>query len=112
VFDGYMPIIRIEYDDATLSHNDADTLSHALCAIITEVTGIKDVFVYCNTAQIKVQIAPIEVWVEMSAEKIQDTDALKNQMVNEVKKWKESSGFAHPINFTLIPMHWKVEIGI
>lgn len=48
----------------------------------------------------------------MTAKKISDEDELVRNIKERLKEWKVSSGFSHPINLTLIPMNWKVEIGI
>jgi hypothetical protein len=107
-----MPLIRIEFDDAKVSTDEALTVSKALQKIVSEETGIKDVFVYTNTAQIKVQIAPIEAFVEMSAHKIDDLDTLFNKFKSRISAWREQINFPHRLNLTLIPMHWKFDTDI
>jgi hypothetical protein len=107
-----MPLIRLEYDDAKVPNKDVEAVSQAVRDIVSEATGIKDVFVYANTAKIKVQVAPLEVFVEMTAQKIKDEDALVAMIKTKLSEWKAEHHFAHPINFTLIPMNWRVEIGI
>lgn len=105
-------MIHIEYNNVSVMERDAEVLSKAICAIVSEATGIKDVFVYANTARIKVQVAPIEVFIRMTAAKIKDEDALMHEIKAKLAEWKTSANFQHPINLTLIPMHWKIEIGI
>ena len=107
-----MPLIRLEFDDAKVPDKDVEAVSKAVRDIVSEITGIADVFVYANSAKIKVQIAPIEIFVEMSAPKINDADALVGDIKKKLSEWKTKNSFAHPINLTLIPMNWKVEIGI
>ncbi len=107
-----MPLIKLEFDDALVPGKDIEILSKAVRDIVSNVTGIADVFVYANSAKIKVQIAPIEIFVEMSAHKIKDSDALIAEIKAKLSGWKKESGFMHPINLTLIPMNWKIEIGI
>lgn len=107
-----MPLIRLEYDDAKVPDRDVEAVSKAVRDIVSEVTGIEDVFVYANTARIKVQIAPIEIFVEMTAKKIKDEDTLVREVKNKLSEWKASNNFMHPINLTLIPMNWRVEVGI
>jgi hypothetical protein len=107
-----MPLIRIDYDGAKVSDTDALDISNAAQKIVSEATGIEDVFVYANDSHIKVKTAPIEIFVEMSAHKIQDADELIALIKKELSAWKASSGFAKQINLTLIPMAWKVEIDI
>ena len=86
--------------------------SWAVQKIVSVATGIEDVFVYANSAQIKVQIAPIEIFVEMSAHKIKDQDELFANMKAKISEWKQKNYFKQPVNLTLIPMQWKMEIGI
>ena len=107
-----MPLIRLEWDDSKVSEGDVLKLSQAARDIVSEVTGIPDVFVYANTAKIKIQVAPIEIFVEMSDFKIKDEDVLIAEIKNKLSEWKKKVNFANPINLTLIPMHWKVEIDI
>lgn len=107
-----MPLIRLEYDDTKVQEKDIELLSKAVRDIVSRVTKIEDVFVYGNSAKIKVQIAPIEIFVEMSAHKISNVDELFAELKEELTKWKQSQNFDTPINFTLIPMNWKIEIGI
>ena len=97
-------MINVEYDNSKVSEAVRD--------IVSRVTGIEDVFTYTNSAEIKVKIAPIEVFVRMTKKKIKDEDSLIKQIKEEISKWKKMSAFRHPINLTLIPMDWKVEIGI
>jgi hypothetical protein len=107
-----MPLIRLEFDDGKVSDAEAEAISKAIKTIVSETTGIADFFVYANSAKIKVQIAPIEIFVEMSAPKINDADALIREIKKKLSEWKATNNFAHPINLTLIPMNWKVEIAI
>ncbi len=105
-----MPLIRIEFDG--VSESDIKNLAEKVRDIVSSVTGIEDVFVYANSSQIKIKVAPIEIFIEMSAHKISNADDLIGMIKSEISNWKKSSGFTHPINLTLIPMQWKVEVGI
>ena len=107
-----MPVIHLEYDDKKISDHDVEALSKAVRDIVSEVTGIADVFVYANTAKIKVQVAPIEIFVEMSAHKIKDLDALVAEIKTRIQEWKAKNNFTTLINLSFIPMNWKIEIGI
>ena len=107
-----MPLIRIEYDNDKLDEGVAKELSKAVRDIVSEATDIKDVFVYTNSSQVKIQIAPIEVFIEMSASKIEDKNKLATEIKERLSLWKKSAEFTHPINLTLIPMDWVVEIDI
>ena len=107
-----MPLIKLEFDDKKVPIAKIQQLSEALQKIVSKTTGIEDVFVYANSAQIKVQVAPIEIFVEMSAHKIKDADVLIRDIKSHISKWKQENDFKYPINLTLIPMLWKIETGI
>lgn len=107
-----MPVINIEYDDEKLKKAEILILSEAIQKIVSETTKIEDVFVYANSAQIKVKISPIEIFVQVSAHKIKDEGKLMNEIKSKLSSWKKKNTFRHPINLTLIPMKWKIEIGI
>lgn len=107
-----MPVIRIDFDNKKVEKTDILALSKALQRIVSEATKIEDVFVYANASQIKVKVAPIEVFVQMSEQKITNLDKLVNKIKSDLSKWKKENNFYHPINFTFIPMKWKIEIGI
>ena len=107
-----MPVIRIDYDDAKVEKDDVTTLSNAIQKIVSDATHIEDVFVYANSSQIKIKIAPIEIFIQMSAHKIKDEDALVNEIKLKLSDWKKKNSFKHSINMTFIPMNWKIEIGI
>ena len=107
-----MPLINLEYNDSVVSDEEAKELSNAVRDIVSEVTGIADVFVYANTAKVKVQVAPVEIFVRMSASITQEKSGLMKDIKIKLAKWKEENSFTHPINLTLIPMDWQIEIGI
>ncbi len=107
-----MPLIRIEYDDARVPDQAVEELSSAVKNIVSSVTGIADVFVYADSARIKVDVAPIEIFVQISEQKIEDLDQLFLQLKTRVSEWKTEHSFAHAINLTLIPMHWRFAVDI
>ncbi len=107
-----MPTIRIDYDDGKLKDSDILELSNAVQKIVSEITGIEDTFVYANSSHIKVNIAPIEIFVQMSVGIIPDTDEMLAKIKAGLSEWKKANNFKFPINLTLMPMQWKFEIGI
>lgn len=107
-----MPMIRIEFDDLKVENEKVQALSEAVQKIVSEVTKIEDVFVYANSALIKVKVAPIEVFVSISKYKVADLDQLMNGIKNRLSSWKKENSFQYPINLTVIPMEWKFEIDI
>lgn len=107
-----MPMIHIEYDDAKVEDAEIKSLADAVQKIVSEATRIEDVFVYANSARIKVKIAPIEIFVRMSTNKITDREKLFAEIKRQLIEWKSVLGFPHPLNLTLIPMDWQFETGI
>lgn len=107
-----MPTIRIEYDNGKLEKEQVVKLSEAVRGIVMEETGIEDTFVYANSAEIKLAVAPVEVYVQLSAQKIKDVDNLFQRIKVRLSQWRKESSFPQPINLTLIPMQWKFEVGI
>ncbi len=107
-----MPIINIEYDSKKLNKKEVLNLSEAIQKIVSEATNIESVFVYANSAKIKVKIAPIEIFIQMSDHKIKDIDLLFEEIKSKLSKWKKETNFSHLINLTIIPMKWKFETGI
>lgn len=107
-----MPVIRIDFDDEKVKKEEILALTEAIQKIVSEVTSIADVFVYANSSQIKYKIAPIEVFVEMSASKISDADTVLAEIKNRLSAWKKEVQFEQLINLTLTPANWKIEIGI
>jgi hypothetical protein len=106
----YMPLIRLDYDNEKLEKKEIIELSNAIQKIVSEITQIEDVFVYANSSEIKVKIAPIEIFIEMSAYKIKNSDDLISEIKSKLKDWKKENNFSHLINLTIIPMEWKIEI--
>lgn len=107
-----MPVIRLEYDDAVVNEHEAQAICEAAQKVVSETTGIEEVFVYGNSSHIKVKVAPIEIWVEMSDHKISDADTLARAMREGLSEWKQERNFPHLINLTLIPVAWKLELDI
>lgn len=107
-----MPLIRIEFDDSKVDAGLVEQLAQATKDIVSQATGIADVFVYANSSQIKINIAPIEIFVEMSAHKIDNIDTLFGNIKSQLSKRKQDNSFPVPINLTIIPMHWKFDVNI
>lgn len=107
-----MPFVNVDYNDNIVSEAEAKSLAEALQSIVAKATGIDDVNVYANSAPIKVNALPVEVLIRMSARFVEDEDKLAAALREAIAAWKAEQSFAHPINFYLIPMHWKVESDI
>ncbi len=107
-----MPMINLKFDDSKISDEKITELSNALIKVVQDATGIPEVFAYADSPRIKIGVAPIEVFVEMSATKVQDKEELFNKIKVGLSDWKEKVGFQYPITITLIPVDWKFEVGI
>jgi hypothetical protein len=107
-----MPVINLEFDNGVVSEDEAMRLSKAIRDIVSESTDVTDVFVYTNTAHIKIQIAPIEIFIRLSKHIAEGKPDLLKDVKNKLTDWKAREEFMHPINLTVIPMVWSMEIGI
>ncbi|MEQ1500327.1 MAG: hypothetical protein ABL917_03085 [Parcubacteria group bacterium] len=107
-----MPTIRIDYDDNKLKDEDVLFLSNTVQKIVSDITGIEDTFVYANSPKIKVKVAPIEIYIQISSSKVPDREVLFDNIKNQLSDWKKTNEFKYPINLTLMPMDWKFGIDI
>lgn len=105
-------MITIKYDDTNLQDAEVVTLAEAMKEIVIDATGIPEVFVYADSPRIKINVAPIEIFIEMSASKISDREILFQEIKNRTLEWKNKKDFSYPVSITLIPMDWKFETGI
>ena len=105
-----MPVIRLDFDNDVVTDEQVKALSEVTRKIMIELSGIEDVFVYANSSQIKIAVAPIELFIEMSAHKIANLDQLVSDLRSRLSEWKVTTGFPHKINFSFIPMNWRIEI--
>jgi len=107
-----MPIIRIDFDGEKVSDKEILSLSKSIQKIVSQSTNIEDVFVYANSPQIKINIAPIEIFIKMSVEKTKNITELMATIKSSLQHWKKEKNFPQSINLTIIPMNWKIEINI
>ncbi len=107
-----MPVINIEFDADKVSEEDMQLLCDGAHEVVSKVTEIEDVPVYAHSAEFKTAIAPIEVFIRLSAHKVKDVEALTADLKQAFITWKNGNNFNHPINMTFIPMNWKIEIDI
>jgi len=108
-------MIFIEYDGSIVEKNEIQALSESVQQVVLTAKQLRDVdnvFVYANSSEIKVNISPIEILVKVTDNKILDEDKLIEEIKNKLSEWKNETNFKHKINLTVIPMNWKVEIGI
>jgi hypothetical protein len=107
-----MPVIRIEYDPAVVTDFRARALCQAAKAAVVAATGIPETFVYGNASQIRVDVAPVEIWVEVSTSKVPDPAKTAADIRAKLSEWKQQDNFGAKINLTLIPMQWQLELEI
>jgi hypothetical protein len=109
-----MPIIRIEYDPDKVTAEQATRLATDVVEFTKEVTGIPEVYAWANASQIRIGIDPVDIIIELSATKVPDGDAgkLSKPIAAKIKQWKTDHDFSQPINLTIVPVNWQLEIGI
>lgn len=107
-----MPVVDIEFDGDKVSAEEIQLLCNGAHEVVSKITEIEDVPVYAQSAVFKAEIAPIEIFIRLSAHKIKDVDALTADLKAGFVSWKHENNFKYPINMTLIPMNWKIEIDI
>jgi len=107
-----MLMIAIKYDDAKVKDDEIILLSKAVQKIVIDATKIKEVFVYADSPRIKIDVAPIEIFVEMSASKVVNKESLFQDIKTQLSEWKKDNNFSIPITITLIPMDWVFEVDI
>ncbi|KKQ87321.1 MAG: hypothetical protein UT09_C0017G0008 [Parcubacteria group bacterium GW2011_GWF2_38_8] len=105
-------MINVKYDDSKVKEEEIILLSNALKNIVSNATSIKEVFVYADSPRIKINVAPIEVFVEISTSKVQNKEKLFQEIRNQLLDWKKKNSFAYPVTITLTPVNWKFEVGI
>lgn len=105
-------MINIKFDDSKVNDDKISEVSNALIKIVQDATEIPEVFVYADSPRIKINIAPIEIFIEMSASKVPNKEELFEKIRNELSKWKKENNFEYPITITLTPVDWKFEVGI
>lgn len=107
-----MPWININYDNTKVNDAEVQNLALGIQQIVKSETHTDDDFVYANSAHIKVDVAPIEIVVKISSQKIIDREKLFQTLKSRLLVWKKENSFPHPINLTLQPMDWKYEKGL
>lgn len=107
-----MSMITIKYDDNKLKDEQIVLLSKAIQKIVQDATKIPEVFVYADSPKIKIDVAPVEIFVEMSANKISDRENLFQEIKNGLSVWRKDNNFENPITITLTPVDWRFEVNI
>lgn len=107
-----MPMITIKYDDNKVKDEQIVLLSKAIQKIVQDATKIPEVFVYADSPKIKIDVAPVEIFVEMSVNKVSDRDMLFQEIKTNLSNWKKDNDFNNPITITLTPMDWRFEVDI
>lgn len=107
-----MPMINIKYDSDKVKDEEIVLLSKAVQKIVQNATKIPEVFVYADSPKIRIDVAPIEIFVEMSVSKITDKEQLFQNIKTQLYEWKKINNFNNPITITLIPMDWRFDVDI
>ena len=110
-----MPTIKILFDDAKVSNEEVAELGEGLRHICLGSENLDNptfAFAYANSPEVKVNMEPIEVYILISQEMILDADKLFVEIQHKLASWKKEAGFKQQVNLTLMPMDWKIEVGI
>jgi len=107
-----MPMINIKYDSDKVKDEEIILLSKVVQKIVQDATKMPEVFVYADSPKIRINVAPIEIFVEMSASKVTDRDQLFQEIKTKLSEWKKECDFNNPINITLTPVVWSFEVNI
>lgn len=105
-------MINIKYDSDKVKDEEVVLLSKAVQKIVQDTTKISEVFVYADSPKIRIDVAPIEIFVEMSASKVTDREQLFQEIKTKLSEWKKVSSFSSPISITLTPIDWCFEVNI
>ena len=108
-----MPMIHIEYDPAKVTKEQAKQLAEDMVKFTQKATGLPDVYGWANASQIRTAVDPVEILVELSAHLVPEgPKALSQPLAANLKQWKVDHNFELPLNLTVVPMNWALEIGI
>lgn len=105
-------MITICYDADTVSVEDSTILSKGVRDLVAAVIGDSDVFVYADSAVVRVDVAPIEIFVQLNAANEPDSELVNKQLAARLAEWKSRSNFPHVINLNIMPVAWHSTIGI
>jgi hypothetical protein len=105
-----MPVIKLEFDDSIVNTDTTKEFCEAIRRIVVDSTGLpeNEICLYGNNSQIKINVAPIQVWLEISDYKVSDVDKLANDIRDQIVEWKDKTKFAHQIKFMLVPKNQKI----
>lgn len=105
-------MINIKYDGDKVRDEEIIALSKAVQKIVQNATKIPEVFVYADSPKIRIDVAPIEIFVEMSVSKVVDRERLFQDIKTQLSEWKKANNFTNPITITLTPMDWRFDVDI
>jgi hypothetical protein len=95
-----------------VTDEEATTLGNALQTVVAKAIEEKDVFIYADKTLIVVGADPIEVFVQVNAQKVSDPAALMTKISEDLAVWKTQNNFAHPINLNVMPVEWHAKFGV
>jgi hypothetical protein len=105
-------MVTIRYDGSRVTDKEATTLANIIQKLVLETIEANDVFVYADKVLIAVGADPIEVFVQVNANKTPDPAALIDTITEKLAGWKRQTSFVHPINLNVIPVEWHAKFGI
>lgn len=107
-----MPEINVKYDEKKVSQEEIQLFCENIYQITLNTKAFKEVFLYANSSQISINIAPIEVIISTGAHVMNKDKEIISKIKLGLQEFKEKTEFKHPINLTLIPMVWETEFNI
>jgi hypothetical protein len=105
-----MPVIKLEFDDSIVNTDTAKDFCEAIRRMVIDSTGLpeNEICLYGNSSLVTINVAPIQVWLEISDYKVSNVDKLANDIRDQIVKWKNDAEFAHQIKFMLVPKNQKI----
>lgn len=104
-------MINIIYDSEKVSDEEANSLTHSIQKIVSEVMAVKDVFVYANKP-LFVLADPIELFIQVNKHEVDAPNELTEAIASRLTAWKEEIQFKPAININVHPVEWHYKIGI
>ncbi len=107
---GAMVVIKI--DKTIVDEVSSRNLAASIAPIIAQAIEDDDVFVYVEGPNIVQSADPIEIFIQLNAQKSPDPEAIIEKIAESIGAWKNSVGYPHLLNINVTPVPWYSKIGI
>lgn len=105
-------MINLYFDEQIVTPHEANRLLGTIQAIVKDVMNKQDVFALSVSPLQFLSSDPIELFVQVNALKITDVAELADGLSEEIKAWRSTNNFPHPINLNVIPVEWHSRLGL